>query len=508
MKKYFIGMIMSSVLFSCNENDNLFLETPNDNELNKTLKVSDVTVNEDGFLDFKSFNALEQIVKDIEEGEALGISGSTTLTRAISERQFLSVAMLREDIDGGGVGNSDDDSEEMTIHEYRLMKAEELLLDNVLAEVLDTTLRIGVNDMVYKITDYGTFSAPRSNLTLMEREIANFKPSLISSKEAGETINLSNGVVFTNTFGTGAVQPTAMSAQTRAIDTPDFHNDYNCTTFSWKNNSLWQKFWDWVRGNDVSKEVKFDNKHRVQVEVFNVNYAFYASSGIKVKMQKRKTFIGIPYWKSTDAEKMAIGFNMLSGEMKYNDPRSFSNIAPAGAASWGKFQSTLNNIPHSYILGEYHKFELIKDWVDAIYFWMPEINISYPGGNYTVPNLDLMNKLYDAPAEEVFSQLKRLAGKNIYGPIQRKIQPKDPRMSYMVWGNATMTYNKDKSYIIGVKEYTNRSSKTIRFDQSFGVTFNNGSVGGFVPTEFKIEDLDMFGACYYNKQWKGVRFVK
>jgi len=199
---------------------------------------------------------------------------------------------------------------------------------------------------------------------------------------------------------------------------------------------------------------------------------------------------------------------MLSGEMKYSDPRLYSNIVPSAGASWGKFQGTLNGIAHNYILGEYKKFDIIKDWVDNIYFWMPEINIPYPGSGYTIPNLDLLNKVYEAPAEQVFSQLKSLAGKNIYKPIQKQIQPKDPRMSYFVWGSGTVTFDKDKNYIIGVKEYTNRSSKTIRFDQSFGIMINNGSVGGFVPTEFKIKDLDMFGACYYNKQWKGVRFVK
>ncbi|NDV82448.1 hypothetical protein D0T87_10720 [Bacteroides sp. 51] len=500
------------VFFSCNDDNDLLLE----NQESISPKTNDISITEEGFLSFSSFNALEKVINDIELGEKVGITSKAIVTRAIS-RDFESVATLRHQIDdfgGGGGGYTppplpiDDDIEEMTIHEYRLMKAEELLLDNVLAEVLDTTLRIGVNDIVYKITDYGTFSAHKNKVIQIDRAIANFNPSIISGNEAGASIQLNNDVTFTNTFGGGAVQPTATSVQVPANYNPDFHNGYNCTTFSWKNNSLWQKFWDWVRGKDVTKEVKFDKNNRVQVEVFNVNYQFYASSGIKVKMQKRKKFLGITYWKSKNAEKMAIGFNMLSGEMKYTNPRSFSSITPTGSTGWGKFTGTINNISHSYVLGTYHKFEIIKDWVDDIYFWMPEVNISYPGGNYTIPNLDLLNKLYDAPAEQVFSQLKSLAGQTVYKPIQKKIQPKDPRMSYFMWGNANVTYNKDKSYIIGVQEYTNKSSKTVRFDRSFGINFNNGSVSGFIPTEFKIKDLDMFGACYYNKQWKGVRFVK
>lgn len=304
----------------------------------------------------------------------------------------------------------------------------------------------------------------------------------------------------------GALQPIVMQVKAPENYNPNFHNGYNCTTFSWKNNSLWQKFWDMIRGKDVSKEVKFNKNNRVQVEVFNVNYQFYASSGIKVKMQKRKKFLGITYWKGKKADKIAIGFNMLSGEMKFTNPRSFSTITPTNSTGWGAFKLTINKINHNYILGVYNKFEIIKDWVDDIYFLMPEINIPYPGGSLT--ELDLLNKLYSIPAEQVFSQLKSLTGKILYSPIQKKIQPKDPRMSYFVWGSANHTYNKDKSYIIGVQEYTNISSKTVRFDRSFGINISNGGVRGFVPSEFKIKDLDMFGACYYDKQWKGVRFVK
>jgi len=118
-----------------------------------------------------------------------------------------------------------------------------------------------------------------------------------------------------------------------------------------------------------------------------------------------------------------------------------------------------------------------------------------------------MNRLYNLPPDFVYGFLKSQAGKWVYSPIKKQIQPKDPRVSYLVWGNSTVTYNEDKSYIMGVKEYSKRESKSIRFDQSFGFNFNNGSVSGFTPTEFKIKDLDVFGAAYYNGQWKGVRFI-
>lgn len=61
---------------------------------------------------------------------------------------------------------------------------------------------------------------------------------------------------------------------------------------------------------------------------------------------------------------------------------------------------------------------------------------------------------------------------------------------------------------MGVQEYGRRESKIIRFDVSFGIKINNGNVGDFVPSEFKIKEMDMFGAAYYGGTWKGIRFIK
>lgn len=258
----------------------------------------------------------------------------TALTRALKEHKFESLACLSEDIDCGDDYIPVIDDEEMTIHEFRLMKAEELILDPILEEVMDTTLRVGIGDRIYKITEHGTFSAPKGQLIALEKEIANFNTTLISNCEIGSSVSLNDGVVFVNSFGTTRV---------------------------------------------------------------------------------------------------------------------------------------------------------------------PVI--------YTFPNRDMVNKTFKLPADYIYGKLKGLAGEYVYTPLKERIQPKDPRMAYFIWGEANCTFKEDNSYIMGVKEYENLASKTIRFDRSGGFTFNNGAVSGFVPTEFIIKDLDMFAACYYNGKWKGIRFT-
>lgn len=52
---------------------------------------------------------------------------------------------------------------------------------------------------------------------------------------------------------------------------------------------------------------------------------------------------------------------------------------------------------------------------------------------------------------------------------------------------------------------------TVRFDQSFGFSTNGLSLKdfqGFLPSKFSIEDIDAFGAAYYNGTWKGIRIKK
>ena len=100
----------------------------------------------------------------------------------------------------------------------------------------------------------------------------------------------------------------------------------------------------------------------------------------------------------------------------------------------------------------------------------------------------------------------------VYDPksgVEKIMEKKDPRMAYLVWGKTVKKYEKDKSFITGVKEYSNIASKTVRFDFSIGFYWNNG-LNFPIPMQissFNIESVDAFGAVYYNGSWKGVRFV-
>lgn len=501
-KQSFILVLFAIFMASCQQDE--ILQT-NTGETDQDLVTNENIEVKDGYLNFATEASFENFILSLEsDSDTPSVSTRSGVCRF---KGFTPIAELRKQIPSTRSSKGEED-EEMSVDEYNIMKAENLLIDPILTNIMDTTLRVGIEGRVYQVTEYGTFSASTANASFIKEAIAKFDVSQISSNKNGAYIDLPNGVTFTNTFGPGSSEESTLFPMDNEVVTraavADFHNGYNVNTYGWKNNSMWQKFWDAIRGKDVSKENNFSSTRRVQVNVFDINYAFYASAGIKVKMQKRKKIWFVKYWVSEDADKLAIGFNKVYGEMKYKNPRSFSAIAPTTSSSWGSFTGTLNGITSKFVFANYKKLDVVKDWVDDIFMFLPEITLV---GN-TYPNKDMMNKLYDTPADMVNSFLRSQTGRYVFEPIRKQIQPKDPRISYLVWGNSTTTYNKEKPYIMGVKEYGRGSSKTVRFDRSFGFSINNFSVSGFLPTEFDIDDIDAFGAAYYEGSWRGVRFVK
>lgn len=525
MKKFFY--LLSIVLFllsSCTEDDTFT------NPVKANAKeVSEVTISDEGYLVFPTAKSLQDYIENILDSDSTQ-SQSPSMFGSKSNSKFKSIAELSNQLStlranyniqkqiksqflsGSEQGNNIDDLEEMTQDEFNLMKAENLLLDDVMRHIVDTTLRISVEGRFYQITEKGTFSIEENKKDFMKKTIGRVDCPVVP---VGESVIIENDVVFTKTFPDENsvkndnveleyVLPRPPLVENNNYTDNTFHLNYNTKSYEWKNNSVFQKVLDFIKGKSVSRENNFSKNYRVQVKVFDVNYAFYASAGIKVSMQKRKKFLGIPYWKGVEAQKIVVGFNGLDGVLKYNNPKNYSTIDPSLNKNWGTFVGSLDGIQSKFFYGNYQNLKFIKDWTDDIVCVMPEINI----GNSDWKN-SLSNKLYNAPAKFIYGQLRDLENRYIFNPIKRKIIPTEPKMAYLIWGNSSFTFNKEHPYIVGVKTYSACKSKSIVFDRSFGFTFISGKLPiGFLPSEFDINKLDMFGAAYYDNQWRGIRFYK
>lgn len=479
--------------------------------------TEEVTVSKEGYLNFPSVKSFELFFDQIQNGEI-----PENLKSSRGGDKFESIYMLDKRIAESHQSRaifsshvSEDgmeDLEEMTQEEYNLMKAEELLFDNLLAHAMDTTLRICVEGVLYKITENGTFSVKLEKVDKLEVAIEEFNLDLIEKVDAGETIELSSDVYFTNSFKNIRIEETdlleadtsdgiTLSRAAAEKSQNEFHKNYNVDNYRWKNTNLFKSFLDLIRGKDVSKSKNFSKKQRVQVNIFDVNYRFYKSAGIKVRMQQLKKFCLVPYWVEIQADKLVLGFNEMEGVLTYSAPNHLSIITPSPSAKWSSFKGTLNGISSNFIYGAFKNLKFLRDWTDVVFGWMPEIRIG--DKNYTDK---ILNKLYDAPAEGAYQFSKSLINKTVYDPLEKRIKPTDPMVGYLYWGCSTIEFDKERPFITGIKEYSNEKSKSVIFDRSFGVSFIGVIPVGYTPSDFNINSIDAFGAAYYDGRWLGIRF--
>jgi hypothetical protein len=512
--KFLLTFVLCSLLIltSCSDDINCIEPTPVNPQ-----DIEDVTISKDGYLTFPSAKSLEQFFEQVQNGET-----PTIYSQSRSGGSFESVAMLDERISKSNKSRAMDltpiteneleDLEEMTQDEYNLMKAEDLLFDDLMTHAMDTTLRICVEGELYKITENGTFSVKLEKADKLDLAIKEFNPELKETIDAGETVQLNPDVNFTNTFKNVRVEESELLELEPADYTPlsraaaetsqnEFHKNYNVDSYRWKNTNVIKRFLDFIRGKDVSKSKNFSKKRRVQVNIFDVNYRFYKSAGIKVKMQKRKKFCFVPYWVGIEADKLVLGFNEMEGVLTYNSPNNLSIINPSASAKWSAFKGTLNGITSNFIYGTFNNLKFIRDWTDWAFGWMPEVRIG--DKNYTDK---ILNKIYNAPAEYVYKQSKSLINKKVYAPIEKQIKPTDPMVAYLYWGSSEFTFNKERPFITGIKEYSHKKSKSVIFDRSFGVSFIGVVPVPYTPSDFDIKSIDAFGAAYYDNKWLGVRF--
>ena len=160
------------------------------------------------------------------------------------------------------------------------------------------------------------------------------------------------------------------------------------------------------------------------------------------KMQKRKKFLFAKYWVSDTAEKIAVGFNCVTGKLTFNNPASYSSFAPSPNGAWKSFKSTLNDQIHDFVYTEVNasRIPILKSWCNAsdkIYLCLPKINIATSIGDHVYkleyPTKDVLQSMYNLPAKLACVPLNSLTGK-VFASIEKKITPKEAQGGLSVAG--------------------------------------------------------------------------
>lgn len=481
-------------------------------EVVTSVSIPEISITDEGIPRFSS----SKVLKSALEASNNGVNPFTSVEKPLS---FKSLKELRDE-NNYNISHSkrildaseNDDCEEGSEDELRLSLAEELIFDEDLTNVLDTTLRIIVGNKYFKITKHGTFSCDIRYKDEIKRYIKEYeKEDLIYTGNQRYLLKSNSNISLIDTYG--EVEPYEIDLGLkpdpipwwRLVDeptytntTPFYYNDdenssfYGLKTCEWKSSSFVNSIIEFLTGSKIaSEDVKFDKNHRVRCSLYQVNFGFIARSGFKVKLQKRKKILGIPYWIKTKPQNMVIGIEEFGGDMHYDYQTPF-------VTALAHFNLTLNNTLTSYIYSGIGKPVFLSDWAKNVFcfFAVPHNTADY---NKWLETPDIYNINYD---KEVIYQVLKTITKPTFDKLGGiRLKSTDPVVSHMFNQNKNVRYD-----VRGLQTFPNQCGKSIKFSESGGFHMINGVISGYVPEFFKIQHVKIFGAVKYNNQWKGIRF--
>ncbi len=243
--------------------------------------------------------------------------------------------------------------------------------------------------------------------------------------------------------------------------------DYNAKTFF--GNIIQDVF-----GRTKPHKVDFDSRHRVKVNFYNVDYFFFASAGINVKMQK-KGWTGI--WRKLRTEELRLGWDVMDFEA------NISQLLPQPRVAQLSFD----------------KINLGKVDFASMTWNMFGKNLAEPINSF-INNAP--NQALKYVAKSVWSEVKKLApsqwaAQDRYVKSFRLIYPDKirtlvGRYEFVAYDTDEITKNFDWNAGVAVK---------LRFETTGNVTFSGPMP--YTPISYKIHRGSMFGAAKYNGVWKG-----
>lgn len=564
MKKsiLFLGSLVSLALVSCSKDDYL-LSRQQDTEQVASVASSGYLV----FPNKESFDATLRYLDEQEESDlrsALVEGAGIQIPKGFvswRDKQKSLQERMRNIALPGVIGASTENidlevGEEMTPEEFEIFKAEELLISPNLMAVIGDNMQVQIGSDLYTVTEVGTFMCAPEDTTELYRTIDALKildaqslkvtksyvteegevtplvvsNSRITDKEVdpslgrvlkpvfdlavGEEIKLGNGIDYVNSFGRieenynpyppasrnlGPVLPQYLNER------PHYEKKYNVNEAKeWKEHTFVGKGLGKLFGHNINHTHYVDGNRRVQLYVYDINYIFGDLVGIKVRLQKKRRFLGIPYWApSYRADRAVIGINHLEATVKENPFLAASMIFPRGVPATSAFTDKVYQLSGELIGQAYTQVDFLKDWSKTISVIMPVIKVPVFGQVYS-PD-EFARDIHKAPREALTSFLHQTALKWVFDPLTRKRSNTAPRMGYFPSSGSS-----SRILLMGLKEVEGSDYK-VSMESSFGISvstnsrFSKWNVSSWNPRDIKLISFDIFGALYLDGKWYGVQ---
>lgn len=521
-------LIIALVMASCNDTEDIVtIDNICENQPSTMMKVT-----EDGYLHFESQSAFDKLYEEAKRSVSSSINSRASSSFNFSIPGFNSIkdisSTYNNTITSRAVSNTVEveyDCEDGNEVECRLAIAEELIPDEALQCLLDTTFRIEIGNTYYRVTYNGTLYADieyKEKVDSLAEEadivarapvatgvyevdsdvcIADTYGRLCESEET-EANDKTDEINAYNPWGGPSIPPittTSPNVPTRQDSyfwgtEEENTNQYSLKNRKWSSNNWLGDLVEEITGcKYIKDENEFDKNHRVQCKLYDLNFVFVDIAGYKISLQKRKKFLMIPYWTSCDgAEDLVVGFEDFQGRIDVATPISIVNPI-------AYYETHLNGAVNNMIYAGLGKPTFIEDWAKE---YLPCIFHGVISDKLSQWNCEPGKYTENLTREIIMAGAESLLGKKLEGMINA-MKKGDPILNINPYSE-----KKHDFYIYGINGWKNTSKKSIKFNASFGFTWKIGSISGWTPEKYTIKRPQMFGAIKYDGKWRGIRFTK
>jgi len=410
-----------------------------------------------------------------------------------------------------------------------IIEEEDIIADPFLASIVNNNNEIIINDTIYKFTNKGLYFSHIKDSTLLFNYLDKNINSPLSKKigsdfsPCGER-EINGGITITD-------DERVLRYIRPMIDDCDDYTEGGGNNSSYPKlsederlrkliNNLPitkgdQNWFQDIFGKRYSKTIKFDSRHRVQVEFWDQDWKFYTSVGVQVKTQKRV----LGTWWKNQFDEIHLGINRIFLKYNYSQPDISSITHP------DLFNSTYKAPIYSYkgefkvkknLLGQHYvKSKISVKKINLPFFEFENSDIL----NIYIPNIPIVGDYnLNLTTQDILSQ------SNIKALYKMGIDFVEDNFNSGAKKEFVISYQKNINelevlYFGEHYKYTDRNHIKRYFYKDFSgkvsVTLNGESDWNYklepAPETFRNYthyELDFYGMARRNNIWKGTRMIR
>ncbi len=382
---------------------------------------------------------------------------------------------------------------------YNIQGYDTLVPNPEFARLLNIDGEIMVDNIVYKISPYGTYYFPKEKKSrfyeIFNNESDNLKSAQIQEELLGQPIDEHTYLIEDDIF---RYDTYAQASNVEYLQVPDEEdgeygggsggsssggssssssepNYDSFRTFLYGAQTWFGKAFEGLFGRNKGESVEVSSSRRIKVNFYNYDYVFYEECGATATFQK-KNWIG---WSGTSADELRVGWYGV--KFVVTPPQSVISLYPPNQS---KMQGGVRT---DYVPGNTKLWNMVELW---------EWDVTDEFNDATKGILDLLESL----------------SKQLNKPVNVVKNYKAGKIEYYFVNEELRAYNAEKINQV----FTSKVSASISFSPSNPPNSLSGWAQNMATTQIQNFDSfdinlasgNVYGCAKHAGVWKGVRVIK